>query len=1525
MKKHLIFALCTCFAITALAQQQISLGGGSYAEYPPEAVAYEDGYFAHPAKWFELAWDDINLHENARNKPVPTNDWWTDFLFRGLGRTQPTIHEAPVTVTTTGDRFGTAAWAYPHMVKASAAGFDVVYPKGFGGGTNGAMVEGAALKINATSQLQSESENILFADFEVTTWAELGAGWTVVTNSGNSAGPANKNSHNQSPTPSGYSGDRYVNSYAGVGDGATFTLHSPTFTVTKKYIKLSVGGGNYPTTHYVGLFINDVKVLNETGSQSATLTQRTWDVSEYIGQTAQIRIVDGGGGGYGFIMCDDIIFTDSQLGGAGYTADFQTTAAKVYDWSDLGFTLRSEQAGGKYMDATIIHGVPFTYFEMDGLYPLVAPGSTATVYNKSGQQVTTFPAAMDAFTVEYSDRVFGVHAPAGSTIHRSRGGDFQIETPASKRFVVISVLPDRTFLSQYDQYARNKPGDIQFVPEYKVEQGKVVTTFNMNTRNLDTNTTGGQTLMAFMPHHWRNTTKNFSFISGADYLIFKGLMHTAAGTSFEIQYPFGGMPPYMPEPLGLTSEKQSTLENLVSRYVSGAGGWDGNTYAKGLGEKTTGMLMAKALELPEFEQIKNTMKTQLADWLSFSETEKNAKGRYFALYPNYGALIGFPPGYGSQGFNDLHFHNGYFTVGAARLMMVDEQFKKDYGEMVKLVTKTFANWDRVTGPDNNTGNWQPYLRTFDPYLGHSFAGGTGDGGGNNQESTSEAINSWFGVYMLGVVLNDKNIIDVGATGYLLENLATAEYWLDVYEENFPSNYPYEYVGILRTDNLARATYFHGDPAWALGIQACPLDFFYRGYMVDPAATERIQNAMWADRLAADVNLGENGVDGTDPYGNIKLLGGYLGGYHMNILQYANPETAADFWEALMKESTNNWQSDFDLQNKSAGYFISNSMVTYGSPAEGYHTSIPSGAVYKNADGTLSYLLYNATDEAKDVKIYKDGAVVETITVGPGKYYNSRVLNSPPTVKFTSVGDKLVQDRKTTLTVAASDKDGRVVKVDFYFDGALVGSSYSAPFELTFTPAGAVGATKELKAVAFDDDNLESEPAIATVTMIGEPVPFGRTTPWNVPADRIYASQFDDGGPEISSHANSLTSQGGDNCRLGTGIETEGMGAGCNNYANSNIGWLQANEWYEYTINVAKTAMYDMYVASQGAGGGSGGVMRVFVDGVDENGEVTVVAASGYPDRLTTQVMLEQGKHVVRILIVQNGWNFRSFRFAESADPIPSKVDAGEDQVIIYPDNTTATLTATPKTYGTATITKYEWKQTDSNAPVTIATPNQATTVVSGLVLGTYTFEVTITDSNGATATDQVVVSVRPGNYPPVARPGSFREIEFGEELKLDGSLSSDSDGTIVKYEWKQVDENDPVQISQASETNPEAIVTGYQANKLYTFQLTVTDDKGATGSDNVSIMINTTGINETSGKEVFVYPNPFADQIIITNTGTKNLVSVKLYAVTGDLLMEKDMQGLKVAYLDTTGLKGGYYLLTIHSDDDVISYKMIKK
>jgi Domain of unknown function (DUF4082)/K319L-like, PKD domain/Domain of unknown function (DUF4832) len=84
--------------------------------------------------------------------------------------------------------------------------------------------------------------------------------------------------------------------------------------------------------------------------------------------------------------------------------------------------------------------------------------------------------------------------------------------------------------------------------------------------------------------------------------------------------------------------------------------------------------------------------------------------------------------------------------------------------------------------------------------------------------------------------------------------------------------------------------------------------------------------------------------------------------------------------------------------------------------------------------------------------------------------------------------------------------------------------------------------------------------------------------------------------------------------------------------------------------------------------------------------------------------------------------------------------AGPDQTITLPVSS-VTLNAT----GTAgTITSYSWTQVSGPNTASIATPTTITTNVTGLIQGTYTFQMSV---NAGVSTDQVLITVNPA-VPP---------------------------------------------------------------------------------------------------------------------------------------------------------------------------------
>lgn len=113
------------------------------------------------------------------------------------------------------------------------------------------------------------------------------------------------------------------------------------------------------------------------------------------------------------------------------------------------------------------------------------------------------------------------------------------------------------------------------------------------------------------------------------------------------------------------------------------------------------------------------------------------------------------------------------------------------------------------------------------------------------------------------------------------------------------------------------------------------------------------------------------------------------------------------------------------------------------------------------------------------------------------------------------------------------------------------------------------------------------------------------------------------------------------------------------------------------------------------------------------------------------------------------------------------------------------------------------------------------------------------------------------NNPPVADSGGPYTGITGTAVTFDGSASSDSDGSIVSYEWDFGDGN------TSSDMNPE---NTYSAAGTYTITLMVADDENAVGTDTASVEItDTSSKNEihisdvsvetssrTAGKNTFV-------------------------------------------------------------------------
>ena len=190
--------------------------------------------------------------------------------------------------------------------------------------------------------------------------------------------------------------------------------------------------------------------------------------------------------------------------------------------------------------------------------------------------------------------------------------------------------------------------------------------------------------------------------------------------------------------------------------------------------------------------------------------------------------------------------------------------------------------------------------------------------------------------------------------------------------------------------------------------------------------------------------------------------------------------------------------------------------------------------------------------------------------------------------------------------------------------------------------------------------------------------------------------------------------------------------------------------------------------------------------------------------------------------------------------VPPTVSVGSPQTITPFSNVTPTGTAAGN--GGATISSTEWTQVSGPGTAVIGSASGLSTGVSGLVAGTYVFKLTATDDNSLTASATVTITVDaavtppPVHVPPVANAGPDQAISLPiTDLTLDGSGSYDTGGTIVSYNWVELSGDGGVTIVNSSQAQPTlyGLIAG-----TYVFQLTVTDNTGATAVATVTITVS---------------------------------------------------------------------------------------
>lgn len=374
--------------------------------------------------------------------------------------------------------------------------------------------------------------------------------------------------------------------------------------------------------------------------------------------------------------------------------------------------------------------------------------------------------------------------------------------------------------------------------------------------------------------------------------------------------------------------------------------------------------------------------------------------------------------------------------------------------------------------------------------------------------------------------------------------------------------------------------------------------------------------------------------------------------------------------------------------------------------------------YENGGGAVARLLWSSPSTPKAV-------------IPQSQLFLPPVPNNPPTASITSPanGATFTAPASITIDATASDSDGTVTKVDFYQGTSLLGTDTSSPYSFAWNNVGA--GSYALRAVATDNLGATGTSVVVNVTANNPgQTPFGGTA-WAIPG-QIQAENYDVGGEGVAYHDNDTANQGGQYRTDGVDIKTTADTGG-----GHSVGWLNANEWLEYTVNVTASGTYT--IQARVGTVSAGRTFRIEFNGVDKTGWIGVPVFGTWDTYGTVSVSgvsLSAGTQVMRVLMgPQDFMDFNWINIVAAANnpPTVSLTSPVNGATFAVPANITINANAADSDGSVTNVDFYQGSTklgSDTTSPYSFAWNNVGA--------GSYTLTARATDNAGVTTTSAPV-------------------------------------------------------------------------------------------------------------------------------------------------------------------------------------------
>jgi len=596
----------------------------------------------------------------------------------------------------------------------------------------------------------------------------------------------------------------------------------------------------------------------------------------------------------------------------------RTSEARVDGYGDWSVDVVFSDDGTPKMRNTIVKGSPYVYSTFTdpnsveisspaivGLFddnnnPILVNDGDTIVNDHIGIEVKNTNTAPVS---ETHYRSYGIFAPPGTVFTRV-GSKIKIKLGSGQNYLSVGLLPNKSDLNYMYQHAYAFVTDTAVTWNYD-ESTSIVSTTYTDTISLKRQDKSGNTLMALFPTQWKYTSHPFTSL---EYESARGKMKVIEGNSFTIQDRFYGITPSFGEPVESGSYNRDKMIEYLNTFKASVTNdyWVADPYWQGKKTHPLAMGILIAQQLGDYEtrdEFISILRKILINWLTYEGKEEEYP--YYLYYSeNWGTINGDGGDHGmAVNLSDHHFLWAYYIFPAAVLAAYDSDFVRDYGAMLEHMIRDTMN------PYKDDPLY-PFMRNFDVYEGHSWAGGYGDNqSGNNQESSSEATFAWAGLYLWGLVTGNRTYRDAGIWGFTHEVNAIEQYWFDYDEENWADDYVPGVVGILWGNAYTYGTYFSGNPSCIYGIQWLPVTpvLTYLGERTDVAA--RIWSDYRRDQDAYQAKLAAEGRPDADPEGWFHILWPYQ--------SLSDPQLATYWWDETKVPDDERFNSYWFIHNMNA--------------------------------------------------------------------------------------------------------------------------------------------------------------------------------------------------------------------------------------------------------------------------------------------------------------------------------------------------------------------------------------------------------------------------------------------------------------------------------------------------------------------------------------------------------------------------------------------------------------------------------